>query len=62
MIASSEGRTLCSRDVARGGEGLRWFCGAKKGGSTITAAASSSPKSCASPTAMRPPKEWPTTV
>src|SRR6185437_8973242 len=25
MMASSEGLTLCSRVVARGGEGLRWF-------------------------------------
>ena len=62
MTASSEGLTLCSREFARGGEGLRWFCGAKKGGSTITTAASSSPKSWASPVAMRPPNECPTTT
>ena len=62
MIASSDGRTLCSLADERGGDGLRWFCGAKNGGSTITAAASSSPKSWASPTAMRPPNECPTTI
>ena len=62
MMASSEGRTLCSRVFDRGGAGLRWFWGAKNGGSTITTAASSSPKSWASPVAMRPPNECPTTT
>ena len=51
-----------SRDIGRGGEGLRGFSGAKKGGSTITAPAISSPKSRASPIATRPPNEWPTTT
>ena len=48
--------------AGRGGEGGRMFCGAKKGGSTITAPANSSPKSRARPIATRPPNEWPTTI